>query len=78
MSAWVDGSLGLIQQNPYFLLTFFFRSPFFSLPPNKENPSEEDAAIVDKVLSMRVVKKEVRPLYLLLHAEWDGVGWIEC
>lgn len=27
----------------------------------QENPSEEDAAIVDKVLSMRIVKKEVRP-----------------
>ncbi|XP_069094372.1 chromodomain-helicase-DNA-binding protein 8 isoform X2 [Pleurodeles waltl] len=27
-----------------------------------ENPSEEDAAIVDKILSMRVVKKEVRGL----------------
>lgn len=26
----------------------------------QENPSEEDAAIVDKVLSMRIVKKEVR------------------
>lgn len=25
----------------------------------KENPSEEDAAIVDKVLSMRLTKKEV-------------------
>lgn len=25
----------------------------------QENPSEEDAAIVDKVLSMRVMKKEV-------------------
>lgn len=26
----------------------------------QENPSEEDAAIVDKILSMRVTKKEVR------------------
>lgn len=25
----------------------------------QENPSEEDAAIVDKVLSMRITKKEV-------------------
>lgn len=25
----------------------------------QENPSEEDAAIVDKVLSLRVTKKEV-------------------
>ncbi|XP_062993877.1 chromodomain-helicase-DNA-binding protein 8 isoform X3 [Elgaria multicarinata webbii] len=31
-----------------------------------ENPSEEDAAIVDKVLSMRVVKKEVRTFPVLL------------
>lgn len=26
----------------------------------QENPSEEDAAIVDKILSMRATKKEVR------------------
>jgi hypothetical protein len=31
----------------------------------QENPSEEDAAIVDKVLSMRVVKKEVGLLSLI-------------
>lgn len=30
----------------------------------QENPSEEDAAIVDKILAMRVTKKEVRS-YLL-------------
>lgn len=40
-----------------FLSTVIFIS---SLPRRQENPSEEDAAIVDKVLSMRVVKKEVR------------------
>lgn len=28
----------------------------------QENPSEEDAAIVDKILSMRLTKKEVRSL----------------
>lgn len=33
----------------------------------QENPSEEDAAIVDKVLSMRIVKKEVRPNTMLAH-----------
>lgn len=34
----------------------------------QENPSEEDAAIVDKVLSMRIVKKEVRPpIFILTH-----------
>lgn len=36
----------------------------------KENPSEEDAAIVDKVLSMRLTKKEVClfPCYIYFNA----------
>uniref|UniRef100_A0A8C0H2X4 Chromodomain helicase DNA binding protein 8 n=1 Tax=Chelonoidis abingdonii TaxID=106734 RepID=A0A8C0H2X4_CHEAB len=58
-------------------------------PP--ENPSEEDAAIVDKVLSMRVVKKEVRAHavrmseeffvkyknYSYLHCEWATISQLE-
>lgn len=31
----------------------------------QENPSEEDAAIVDKVLSLRLTKKEVCLFYLI-------------
>lgn len=37
----------------------------FPFKLSQENPSEEDAAIVDKVLSMRLTKKEVRGLDLL-------------
>lgn len=43
--------------NIYILYTFLFL---------QENPSEEDAAIVDKVLSMRLTKKEVCLFYLHL------------
>ncbi|XP_051944693.1 chromodomain-helicase-DNA-binding protein 8 isoform X1 [Hippocampus zosterae] len=56
-----------------------------------ENPSEEDAAIVDKILSMRVTKKEVSPgqytnleeffvkykNYSYLHCEWATLGQLE-
>uniref|UniRef100_A0A672UUM7 Chromodomain helicase DNA binding protein 8 n=1 Tax=Strigops habroptila TaxID=2489341 RepID=A0A672UUM7_STRHB len=58
-------------------------------PP--ENPSEEDAAIVDKVLSMRVVKKELPSgqlveseeffvkykNYSYLHCEWATIDQLE-
>lgn len=37
-------------------ITFYCACQFLFL---QENPSEEDAAIVDKVLSMRLTKKEV-------------------
>uniref|UniRef100_A0A7N8WRH1 Chromodomain helicase DNA binding protein 8 n=1 Tax=Mastacembelus armatus TaxID=205130 RepID=A0A7N8WRH1_9TELE len=56
-----------------------------------ENPSEEDAAIVDKVLSMRITKKEVSPgqytnaeeffvkykNYSYLHCEWASLEQLE-
>ncbi|XP_069735241.1 chromodomain-helicase-DNA-binding protein 8 isoform X2 [Phaenicophaeus curvirostris] len=56
-----------------------------------ENPSEEDAAIVDKVLSMRVVKKELPTgqvveseeffvkykNYSYLHCEWATISQLE-
>lgn len=42
----------------------------------QENPSEEDAAIVDKVLSMRIVKKEVRPLSLMAAHNATFIGFI--
>ncbi|KAG7466762.1 chromodomain-helicase-DNA-binding protein 8 isoform X1, partial [Solea senegalensis] len=56
-----------------------------------ENPSEEDAAIVDKVLSMRLTKKEVCPgqyttveeffvkykNYSYLHCEWASLQQLE-
>ncbi|XP_011617219.1 chromodomain-helicase-DNA-binding protein 8 isoform X4 [Takifugu rubripes] len=56
-----------------------------------ENPSEEDAAIVDKILSMRVTKKEVSPgqygnseeffvkykNYSYLHCEWASLEQLE-
>ncbi|XP_011484855.1 chromodomain-helicase-DNA-binding protein 8 isoform X1 [Oryzias latipes] len=56
-----------------------------------ENPSEEDAAIVDKVLSMRITKKEVVPgqytnaeeffvkykNYSYLHCEWATLEQLE-
>ncbi|XP_051631541.1 LOW QUALITY PROTEIN: chromodomain-helicase-DNA-binding protein 8-like, partial [Manacus candei] len=56
-----------------------------------ENPSEEDAAIVDKVLSMRVVKKELPSgqlvdceeffvkykNYSYLHCDWASVAQLE-
>ncbi|XP_023140288.2 chromodomain-helicase-DNA-binding protein 8 isoform X3 [Amphiprion ocellaris] len=56
-----------------------------------ENPSEEDAAIVDKVLSMRLTKKEVSPgqytnveeffvkykNYSYLHCEWASLEQLE-
>ncbi|KAM9510384.1 chromodomain-helicase-DNA-binding protein 8 [Guaruba guarouba] len=56
-----------------------------------ENPSEEDAAIVDKVLSMRVVKKELPSgqlveseeffvkykNYSYLHCEWATIDQLE-
>nr|XP_015812879.2 chromodomain-helicase-DNA-binding protein 8 isoform X1 [Nothobranchius furzeri] len=56
-----------------------------------ENPSEEDAAIVDKVLSMRITKKEVAPgqyvnaeeffvkykNYSYLHCEWATLNQLE-
>ncbi|KAM6918844.1 chromodomain-helicase-DNA-binding protein 8 [Xenentodon cancila] len=56
-----------------------------------ENPSEEDAAIVDKVLSMRISKKEVSPgqytnaeeffvkykNYSYLHCEWASLEQLE-
>nr|XP_009931798.1 PREDICTED: chromodomain-helicase-DNA-binding protein 8 [Opisthocomus hoazin] len=56
-----------------------------------ENPSEEDAAIVDKVLSMRVVKKELPSGQLIeseeffvkyknysyLHCEWATIDQLE-
>lgn len=38
-----------------------FKAYYFIL---QENPSEEDAAIVDKVLSMRLTKKEVCSIQL--------------
>uniref|UniRef100_A0AAQ5XCI0 DNA helicase n=1 Tax=Amphiprion ocellaris TaxID=80972 RepID=A0AAQ5XCI0_AMPOC len=57
----------------------------------QENPSEEDAAIVDKVLSMRLTKKEVSPgqytnveeffvkykNYSYLHCEWASLEQLE-
>ncbi|TSK82125.1 Chromodomain-helicase-DNA-binding protein 8 [Bagarius yarrelli] len=56
-----------------------------------ENPSEEDAAVVDKVLSMRLIKKEVSPghyatveeffvkykNYSYLHCEWATLEQLE-
>uniref|UniRef100_A0A671S3A2 Chromodomain-helicase-DNA-binding protein 8-like n=1 Tax=Sinocyclocheilus anshuiensis TaxID=1608454 RepID=A0A671S3A2_9TELE len=56
-----------------------------------ENPSEEDAAIVDKILSMRVTKKEVFPgqytnvdeffvkykNYSYMHCEWASLEQLE-
>ncbi|KAM3604435.1 uncharacterized protein V6R79_011007 [Siganus canaliculatus] len=56
-----------------------------------ENPSEEDAAIVDKVLSMRLTKKEITPgqygtaeeffvkykNYSYLHCEWASLEQLE-
>uniref|UniRef100_A0A8C2EP21 Chromodomain helicase DNA binding protein 8 n=1 Tax=Cyprinus carpio TaxID=7962 RepID=A0A8C2EP21_CYPCA len=56
-----------------------------------ENPSEEDAAIVDKILSMRVTKKEVSPgqytnveeffvkykNYSYMHCEWASLEQLE-
>ncbi|XP_078120813.1 chromodomain-helicase-DNA-binding protein 8 isoform X2 [Sander vitreus] len=56
-----------------------------------ENPSEEDAAIVDKVLSLRLTKKEVCPgqyttveeffvkykNYSYLHCEWASLAQLE-
>ncbi|XP_074544247.1 chromodomain-helicase-DNA-binding protein 8 isoform X3 [Halichoeres trimaculatus] len=56
-----------------------------------ENPSEEDAAIVDKVLSLRLTKKEVSPgqytnveeffvkykNYSYLHCEWASLEQLE-
>ncbi|XP_023688336.2 chromodomain-helicase-DNA-binding protein 8 isoform X1 [Paramormyrops kingsleyae] len=56
-----------------------------------ENPSEEDAAIVDKVLSMRITKKEVSPEqyinveefyvkyknYSYMHCEWASMEQLE-
>ncbi|XP_051555980.1 chromodomain-helicase-DNA-binding protein 8 isoform X1 [Myxocyprinus asiaticus] len=56
-----------------------------------ENPSEEDAAIVDKILSMRLTKKEVSPgLYInveeffvkyknysYMHCEWASLEQLE-
>ncbi|KAM9500245.1 chromodomain-helicase-DNA-binding protein 8 isoform 1-T1 [Clarias gariepinus] len=56
-----------------------------------ENPSEEDAAIVDKILSMRLAKKEVSPgqyvnveeffvkykNYSYLHCEWATLEQLE-
>ncbi|XP_039510570.1 chromodomain-helicase-DNA-binding protein 8 isoform X1 [Pimephales promelas] len=56
-----------------------------------ENPSEEDAAIVDKILSMRLVKKEVSPgqytnveeffvkykNYSYMHCEWASLEQLE-
>ncbi|KAJ8272581.1 hypothetical protein GJAV_G00090900 [Gymnothorax javanicus] len=56
-----------------------------------ENPSEEDAAIVDKVLSMRISKKEVSPgqyvtveeffvkykNYSYMHCEWASLEQLE-
>uniref|UniRef100_A0A8C3LJZ8 Chromodomain helicase DNA binding protein 8 n=1 Tax=Chrysolophus pictus TaxID=9089 RepID=A0A8C3LJZ8_CHRPC len=60
-------------------------------PQPPENPSEEDAAIVDKVLSMRVVKKELPSgqlteseeffvkykNYSYLHCEWATIDQLE-
>ncbi|KAJ7313086.1 hypothetical protein JRQ81_004354 [Phrynocephalus forsythii] len=68
------------------LLTILLSSLF-----QKENPSEEDAAIVDKVLSMRVVKKELPngqfteaeeffvkyKNYSYLHCEWATIAQLE-
>ncbi|XP_057189568.1 chromodomain-helicase-DNA-binding protein 8 isoform X2 [Triplophysa rosa] len=56
-----------------------------------ENPSEEDAAIVDKILSMRLTKKEVSPghyvnveeffvkykNYSYMHCEWASLEQLE-
>ncbi|KAL0966321.1 hypothetical protein UPYG_G00293860 [Umbra pygmaea] len=56
-----------------------------------ENPNEEDAAIVDKVLSMRIMKKEVSPghyinseeffvkykNYSYMHCEWATLDQLE-
>ncbi|KAF7706065.1 chromodomain-helicase-DNA-binding protein 8 isoform X1 [Silurus meridionalis] len=56
-----------------------------------ENPSEEDAAIVDKILTMRLTKKEVSPgqyinveeffvkykNYSYLHCEWASLEQLE-
>ncbi|KAL4657212.1 chromodomain-helicase-DNA-binding protein 8-like isoform X1 [Arapaima gigas] len=56
-----------------------------------ENPSEEDAAIVDKILSMRITKKEVSPgqyinveeffvkykNYSYMHCEWATLEQLE-
>uniref|UniRef100_A0A452IVR3 Chromodomain helicase DNA binding protein 8 n=1 Tax=Gopherus agassizii TaxID=38772 RepID=A0A452IVR3_9SAUR len=66
-------------------------SPNFFHPCPQENPSEEDAAIVDKVLSMRVVKKELPSgqfteaeeffvkykNYSYLHCEWATISQLE-
>uniref|UniRef100_A0A673J4Q7 Chromodomain-helicase-DNA-binding protein 8 n=1 Tax=Sinocyclocheilus rhinocerous TaxID=307959 RepID=A0A673J4Q7_9TELE len=60
-------------------------------PVSSENPSEEDAAIVDKILSMRVTKKEVSPgqytnveeffvkykNYSYMHCEWASLEQLE-
>uniref|UniRef100_A0A673LQK3 Chromodomain-helicase-DNA-binding protein 8-like n=1 Tax=Sinocyclocheilus rhinocerous TaxID=307959 RepID=A0A673LQK3_9TELE len=60
-------------------------------PVSGENPSEEDAAIVDKILSMRVTKKEVFPgqytnvdeffvkykNYSYMHCEWASLEQLE-
>uniref|UniRef100_A0A670ZIX5 Uncharacterized protein n=1 Tax=Pseudonaja textilis TaxID=8673 RepID=A0A670ZIX5_PSETE len=68
-------------------ICFFLPHPFCL----KENPSEEDAAIVDKVLSMRVVKKELPngqfteakeffvkyKNYSYLHCEWATIAQLE-
>uniref|UniRef100_A0AAR2K7X2 DNA helicase n=1 Tax=Pygocentrus nattereri TaxID=42514 RepID=A0AAR2K7X2_PYGNA len=63
----------------------------FHLCGIQENPSEEDAAIVDKILSMRLTKKELCPgqyitveeffvkykNYSYLHCEWASMEQLE-
>lgn len=41
---------------------------------SQENPNEEDAAIVDKVLSMRLTKKEVSVLIVLFSVDCYYLG----
>lgn len=38
---------------------------YFSLLYFQENPSEEDGAVVDKIMSSRIVKKEVMFIFSL-------------
>uniref|UniRef100_A0A8C7ULF3 Chromodomain helicase DNA binding protein 8 n=1 Tax=Oncorhynchus mykiss TaxID=8022 RepID=A0A8C7ULF3_ONCMY len=43
-----------------------------------ENPNEEDAAIVDKVLSMRLTKKEVSVLAVLFISSFNCYSYMHC
>uniref|UniRef100_A0AAR2K1X6 DNA helicase n=1 Tax=Pygocentrus nattereri TaxID=42514 RepID=A0AAR2K1X6_PYGNA len=44
-----------------------------------ENPSEEDAAVVDKIMASRIVKNEVTPyLCCLVYVKWTRVSYLHC